>query len=92
MKAKTVAIIEMVIGALVIAAAYFCPSDCHSGYSQIYNYYGGKGNWIRVQMIGGEPYITPNLKLSQPATLYEKIDGEWVEILTFTQVLDGKAS
>ena len=58
----------------------------------ISGYYGGRVNFIEMRIIGGEFYFIPNLKLSQPATLYKLVDGEWIEVLTFTQVLSGKAS
>lgn len=58
----------------------------------ITGYYGGRVNFIEMRIIGGEFYFIPNLKLSQPATLYKLVDGEWIEVLTFTQVLSGKAS
>ena len=58
----------------------------------IEGYYGGRVNHIEFWIIGGQLYFSPNLKLSQPATLYKLVDGEWIEVLTFTQVLSGKAS
>ena len=58
----------------------------------IEGYFGGKASYIQMQIIGGEFYFSPNLKLSQPATLYKLVDGEWVKVLSFTQVLNGKAS
>ena len=60
----------------------------------IEGYYAGQGrvNFLEIKCIGGELYFTPNLKLSQPATLYKLVDGEWIKVLTFTQVVDGKAS
>jgi len=58
----------------------------------ISGYYGGRVNFIEMRIIGGEFYFIPNLKLSQQATLYKLVDGEWIEVLTFTQVLSGKAS
>jgi len=57
-------------------------------------YYPGQGRVIHLEVkcVGGQLYFSPNLKLSQPATLYKLVDGEWVEVLSFTQVLNGKAS
>jgi len=65
--------------------------------TKITDYYsaGGipfKAHFIEFKIIAGEFYFSPNLKLSQPATLYKLVDGEWVEVLSFTQVLNGKAS
>ena len=57
-------------------------------------YYPGQGRviYLEIKCIGGQLYFSPNLKFSQPATLYQLVDGEWVEVLTFTQVVDGNAS
>ena len=51
-----------------------------------------KAHFIEFTVIEGQLHFSPNLKLSQPATLYKLVDGEWVEVLTFTQVLNGIAS
>ena len=60
----------------------------------ISGYYPGQGSviYLEITCVEGQLYFSPNLKLSQPATLYMLVDGEWVEVLSFTQVLDGKAS
>jgi len=57
-------------------------------------YYSGQGRvtFLKVAVVDGQLYFSPNLKLSQQATLYKLVDGEWVEVLTFTQVLNGKAT
>ena len=65
--------------------------------TEITGYYswGGiplKAHFIRFSIVEGQLHFSPNLKLSQPATLYKLVDGEWVEVLSFTQVLNGKAS
>ena len=65
--------------------------------TEITGYYsaGGiplKAHFIEFTVIEGQLHFSPNLKLSQPATLYKLVDGEWVEVLSFTQVLNGKAS
>jgi len=51
-----------------------------------------KAHFIEFAVIEGQLHFSPNLKLSQPATLYKLVDGEWVKVLSFTQVLNGKAS
>jgi len=58
----------------------------------ISGYYGGRVQQLEFRTVEGQFYFSPNLKLSQPATLYKLVDGEWVEVLSFTQVLNGKAS
>jgi len=65
--------------------------------TEITGYYswGGiplKAHFIEFTVIEGQLHFSPNLKLSQPATLYKLVDGEWVKVLSFTQVLNGKAS
>ena len=65
--------------------------------TEITGYYswGGiplKAHFIEFTVIEGQLHFSPNLKLSQPAILYKLVDGEWVEVLSFTQVLNGKAS
>ena len=58
----------------------------------ISGYYSGRVQHLEFRIVEGQFYFSPNLKLSQPATLYKLVDGEWVEVLSFTQVLNGKAS
>jgi len=65
--------------------------------TEITGYYswGGiplKAHFLEIKCVDGKLYFSPNLKLSQPAILYQLVDGEWVEVLSFTQVLNGKAS
>lgn len=47
---------------------------------------------LEIKIVSGQLHFSPNMKLSQPATLYKQVDGEWVEELSFTEVLNGKAS
>ena len=57
-------------------------------------YYTGQGRVVslEVKIVDGHLYFSPNLRLSQPAILYKLVDGEWVEVLSFTEVLNGKVS
>ena len=56
-------------------------------------YYPGQGRVIclEVKVVNGHLFFSPSLKLSQPATIYELVDGEWVEVMSFSQVLNGEA-
>lgn len=78
---------------------------CFNGFSAYYKleilegtvvegYYAGlRVQELEFKIIGGEYYFSPaSVKFSKPVTLYQGIDGEWVEVLEFTQVLNGKAS
>ncbi len=58
----------------------------------IKGYYGNWAWYLEFRIIEGQFHFSPNLTLSQPASLYELVDGEWEEILTFNTVLSGKAS
>ena len=57
-------------------------------------YYPGQGRviYLEIKVVDGQLHFSPNLRLSQPATLYMLVDGEWVEVLSFTEILNGKAS
>ena len=57
-------------------------------------YYPGQGRviYLEIKVVDGQLHFSPNLRLSQPATLYKLVDGEWVEVLSFTEILNGKAS
>lgn len=47
---------------------------------------------LEFSIVEGEYCFSPaNINFSQPVVLYQGIDGEWVEVLKFTQVLNGKA-
>ena len=56
-------------------------------------YYPAQGRvvFLEVKISDGQLYFSPNLKLSQPATIYKLVDGKWVEVLSFSQVLNGEA-
>ena len=60
--------------------------------TEVTGYYGGRVQHLEFRVIEGKYHFSPDLKLSQPATLYELVDGEWVEVLSFTEVLNGNAS
>ncbi|MBA7623085.1 hypothetical protein ES703_30477 [subsurface metagenome] len=48
---------------------------------------------LEFNIIEGEYHFSPaNIKFSQPVSLYQGIDGKWVKVLEFTQVLSGKTS
>ena len=56
-------------------------------------YYPAQGRvvFLEIKVSDGHLSFSPNLKFSQPATLYEMVDEEWVEVLSFSEVLDGEA-
>lgn len=60
--------------------------------TEITGYYIPKANALDFKIVDGQFHISPSLKFSQPAKILELVDGEWVEVLSFTQVLNGKAS
>ena len=60
--------------------------------TEVTGYYGGRVQHLEFRVIEGKYHFSPNVKLSQPAILYELVDGEWVEVLSFTEVLSGNAS
>jgi hypothetical protein len=51
-----------------------------------------RAHHLQIKVAGGKLYFYPSLKFSQPATLYQQVDGEWVKVLSFTEVLNGQAS
>ena len=49
-------------------------------------YYPAQGRvvFLEVKISDGHLFFSPSLKLSRPATIYELVDGEWVEVLSFS--------
>jgi hypothetical protein len=85
-------------GTCYCCARFPCPGTVYKieipAGTVVSGYYPGQGRVIHLEVkcVDGQPYFSPNLKLSQPATLYQLVDGKWVKVLSFTEVLNGKAS
>jgi len=86
------------VGTCYCCARFPCPGTVYKieipAGTIVSGYYPGQGRVISLEIkcVDGQLYFSPNLKLSQPATLYQLVDGKWVKVLSFTEVLNGKAS